>query len=521
MKKYLLVISALSLLLAGAWADANSTPPPDKGGLDKAEPGKKVQGKGEPGKEGTWSLKLDEAVNLALRQNPDILSAKQEIQRTRGLVIEVRAQALPQATVTSTYTQQDRNLLRDTAGTTGAQATPTPTPASTGTSQQAPKTPKAKTVEFSPQDKAWNVTVTGKQLIYSGGQVLAALKVARLTQDSSYFSLRETIDKVISNTRILFNQVLVNRELIKVQEESVRLLKNQLTDQQIRFEAGTVPRFNVLQAEVAVSNALPALIQARNSYLISQLNLAKVLGVDYGGSAQPVPFNVVGELVIDERPISLDEGLEMARAQRALLKVQRQQILIQVQQIQIALAGYKPTLSVQGGYEIRNSHLTHTLSDTVNGWFFGVTGTWNVFDGFATYGKAKQARAQLEEARIAYNDTWHLVELEVQETYANMQQAKELMASQEKNVEQAEEAVRLATERLNAGAGTQLDVLSQTVALTTAMTTRLQARSSFIIARANYDRATGAVTKYEETFEDPVVNKMRQKIQADAPLKKP
>ena len=67
-------------------------------------------------------------MNLALRQNPNVLQAKQEIERTRGVVIEVRAQALPKATVTSSYTQQDRNLLRDLGGASGqgqsAQATP-------------------------------------------------------------------------------------------------------------------------------------------------------------------------------------------------------------------------------------------------------------------------------------------------------------------------------------------------------------------------------------------------------------
>ena len=453
----------------------------------------------------------------------------------------MRAQALPQATVTSSYTQQDRNLLKDSGGAgssgnsqdsqgnqsqqgqsqqgSGSQASSSGTNSNSSSSSNSNNSQQS--LQFSPQDKAWNVTLTGRQLLYSGGSVGAALKIARLTQDSSYFSLRETIDTVIATTRNLFNQVLVNLELIKVQQEQVRLLSNQLKDQQIRFEAGTVPRFNVLQAEVALANAQPALITARNSYLISQLNLAKVLGVDYGAGTHPVPFNVVGDLVITERPMTLDQATETARALRAILKVQRQQILIQVQQIQVALAGYKPTLSVEGGYEVRNSHQSHSLADTVNGWFFGVTGSWNIFDGFETYGKAKQARAQLEEARVTYNDTWHQVELEVQQAYANLQQAKELLQSQEKNVEQAQEAVRLATERLSAGAGTQLDVLSQTVALVQALTTRLQAQGAYISDLAEYDRATGTVTRYEETFCDPVVNKMRKVLEKEAPLQKP
>ncbi|MES2572303.1 MAG: hypothetical protein V4710_19890, partial [Verrucomicrobiota bacterium] len=40
-------------------------------------------------------LTLDEAVQVAIQQNPDVRRARQEIERTRGVVIEVRAQALP------------------------------------------------------------------------------------------------------------------------------------------------------------------------------------------------------------------------------------------------------------------------------------------------------------------------------------------------------------------------------------------------------------------------------------------
>ncbi len=61
----------------------------------------------------------------------------------------------------------------------------------------------------------------------------------------------------------------------------MHLLESQLKDQQNRFEAGTVPRFNVLQAEVALYNQLPLLITAQNNYRISKITLAKTLGLDF------------------------------------------------------------------------------------------------------------------------------------------------------------------------------------------------------------------------------------------------
>ena len=93
-----------------------------------------------------------------------------------------------------------------------------------------------------------------------------------------------------------------------------------------------------------------------------------------------------------------------------------------------------------------------------------------------------------------------------------MREAKETIASQAKTVEQAEEALRLARERLAAGAGTQLDVLDARVALTRARTTELQARYEFSAAIAEFDRATGADTVFDDTFTEPARRQPNSKI---------
>jgi outer membrane protein TolC len=487
----------------------------------------------------TRDITLDDAVQTAVRQNPDIQRARQEIKRTRGVVIEVRAQALPRIGVTSTYNQQDRRLLEDSGG---AGATNTTTTAdsqalasslsgltTSGTSSGLTADQLSSLEQLSgaqnnssasrivAQDKSWNITIEGRQLIYSGGQVAAAMRIAKLTQDSSFYSLRDTVDRVIAVVRQQFYEVLLDRALITVQEESVRLLESQLADQQNRFQAGTVPRFNVLQAEVALANARPNLIRVRSNYNLAELNLAKTLGIDYETAPIGVPpINPVGNLATSEQPLPLAAALELARERRPFLKVQRQQILIEVQQIKVALAGYQPQLEANGGYTFRNSHLSNNLDDTVNGWFFGFTGTWDIFDGFATYGRTKQAKARLEQARITYGDSVRQVEYEVQQALDNIRVAVQTIASQAKAVQEAEEAVRLASERLAAGAGTQLDVLNAQVALTQARSTALQARYDYNAAIAEFDRATARDTQYEDTFDDPLTRK-----KMNAPLAQP
>src|SRR5207237_8794089 len=108
-------------------------------------------------------------------------------------------------------------------------------------------------------DVSYSITVTGSQLIFNG-TTWPSIRGTFFQRDSAYFAFRNILDQLLATVKTEFYQVVVNRELIKVQEQSVQFLQSQLQDQQNRFEAGTVPRFNVLQAEVALYNQLPILI---------------------------------------------------------------------------------------------------------------------------------------------------------------------------------------------------------------------------------------------------------------------
>ncbi len=496
---------------------------------------------------GALRLTLDEAVQLALRQNPQIEKSRQEIERTRGVVIEVRAQALPQVSSTATYNQQDPALLEGSFGGGGSSsmlgggaagvdgtaqgelAAGQQQGGSTATDTNQPGADQSGGAanfeqgeaqggqqggSFSVQDKSWRVAFEVRQVIYAGGQVRAALKIAKFTGDSAYFQLRDTVDQVIATTRTQFYTILLNRQLIEVQRQSVALLEDELEDQRNRFEAGTVPKFNVLRAEVELANQRPVLIRARNDYVVAQLRLAKTLAIDYDRTvAGRPPIEAVGALESASVVPPLAAALAVAVERRPFLKVQRQQMLIEVQRIKVAIAGYKPRVSANGGYEFRNSRFSDDLTETVNGWFFGVTGTWDIFDGFETYGQVKQAKARLESAKVNYEDSTQQVALEVQQVWYQLQEAVETIESQQKNVEQATEALRLARERLDAGAGTQLDVLDARVALTRARVTELQARFDYNSARAEFDRVTATGTQVAETFDDPVVKRARAKAE--------
>src|SRR5262245_14556611 len=92
---------------------------------------------------------LDQAILTAVQRNPTLLNAEQEIKRTRGVIIQVRAQALPQINANANFQWTDPNL-------TGARILGT-TSATTGTTPTTPSAAAASLMEGLPSSQVGDV----------------------------------------------------------------------------------------------------------------------------------------------------------------------------------------------------------------------------------------------------------------------------------------------------------------------------------------------------------------------------
>lgn len=439
-------------------------------------------------------LTIDECIRTALQKNPSVLTAIDTIRQQSGNFITVRSAIIPQFGIANGAYTWIAPQINNPAGLPSNQ------------------------VE---NNQAWSLQLQGSQLLYNGGTAIANIKAAKLSEQMAYYTLRATIDSVIAQVITAFYQVVLNKALVVANEESVALLTSQVEDQKRRYEAGTVPHFNVLQAKVQLANAQPSLITARNNLRIALFQLVQLIGMNYPNlNSVEVPFEVVGELVYKPRNINIDESIHIALQRSPSLKVQRQNILVMAQKITAAIGGYLPVITANGGYQYTSvdgitttasgtTIFNHNIYNFVSGWFFGVQGSWAIFDGLATYGNVKQQKANLMIAKTAYDNGVRQVILSVQQAVSNMQQAKETVDSQKANVTQAAEALRLSQERLNAGAGVQLDILNAQIQLLQAQTATLQSEYNYIVATAQYDQALSLNTQYEELFDDPMNHRER------------
>ena len=409
-------------------------------------------------------LSLADALNTALTQNAALLKAQNDLESSHGLVVQTRAVALPQVTASGRYADEELSLVQSFPG---ASAVP---------------------------HQSWNAGIQIVQAIYEGGKLRAAIRAADATKQQAVAQYQTTVADTLLAVRLAYYDTLLAAQQITVHEASVNLLQKELEDQQHRLDAGTVPKFNVLRAEVAVANERPNLIRAKNDYRIAKNNLANLLGYNLPRDIwEDVPLNLSDALDAAPYEVNLPDAIQQALSQRSELVALRKSEELQKLNIVNAKSGYKPTVSVFAGYDWYNAQFTApvTLDHDIHGWNAGAEMSWDIFDGLLTHGKVVQANALYEKSKNDLTDQSRQIELEVRTAYSDFIEAKEVLDSQQKVQEEADEALREAKARAEAGTGTQLDALDSETALTQARTTQVQALHDYDTARAKLQRAIG------------------------------
>jgi outer membrane protein TolC len=418
-------------------------------------------------------LSVAECVDLALQQNSTILKAKSDLEASYGVVVQTRAIAIPKVRTSANYQKTQPSAVETFPPLPANFPIPSPFPNVRG-------------------DQRWFADLRLVQSVYEGGRITSALRTARLTKEQALLQYQTVIADTLLAVRVAYDNILLAAQQIVVQEASVNLLTNELADQTRRFDAGTVPRFNVLRAEVELANAKPRLIRARNAYRISKNELANLLGYNLPKEVwQDIPLQLTGQLQAEAFDIELPIAIAQALENRTELLALEKGLSLAKETVVTAQAGRKPSVEVVTGYGARSSIFTDDLIRAVYGWYAGVQLNWDIFDGLYTKGKIDQAKALERRAAFDLEDNRRHIELEVRTAYSNFIEAREVLESQKKVQEQAEEALRLAKVRSEAGTGTQLDVLSAQTALTEARTVQIQGLHDYTVARARLERAIG------------------------------
>jgi outer membrane protein len=422
------------------------------------------------------NYEIEQGVALADSQNPEIVVARKKLEAARGGLIEARSGYLP-SVVSSGFADR-----RETQNTTS----------------------------LHPEDYSASLRVL--ENLYTGGAVSNQVAIAKLQVEKQECDLEEVRNKVAMDVRVGFYDLLLNRAKLRVRENSVRVLDEELKSQEERLRAGIVGMLNVRRAQVALANEEPELANAKTQLRSSYLRLGELFGLDFRANPDQQQFEVAGQLQYAALHPDLNECLGRADAKRPEIRARQIDVEIEDRQYEIDRSELRPRVQAFSGYEVYNERDPLVGPEFNHGYLVGVSGTWHLFDGFATKGRMQATHARRDAAQAALEQTRRAVASEVRSAFLDLEQAENVLQSETKNVQTADETLEIAKTNLSAGLGTQLDILQAAADVTRTRTTRLSAIYLHNVALARLARACGSTPNSL----DFAANKLKQRHEKQA-----
>jgi len=420
-------------------------------------------------------LTLEDSIRLALSQNPYHLASEERVEAARSKLREAASGFLPSLNAQGLHTLDEKLFVLEFPSVIPGQP------------------PEKVSIDFT---KDYQFALSFSLPLFTGGRLTSGFKQAKYNLLSTEEAVRQSSHLTVFNTKRAFYGVLLAREFVRVAEEAVEVAEKHFQNVKSLYEVGMASKFDLLRSEVQVANLKPQLIRARNNLKIAELGLKTLLGIDL---SQPIELK--GDMTFQPYKPDLEECLSRAMQNRPEISLVSYQKQIAAEMFKLARATRLPSLAVSGTYNFWADQFNFQKNNWQSYYTVNLLLTVPLFNGFAASARMAQSKAMIRELELTQKGLEEIIRFEVRQAILNLQQARESLLSQEKNVEQAQESLRIAELNFSEGLATTLDVSSAQAALSQAKTNYSQALYDYVVSLAELDKAMGIGWSSQESEE--------------------
>jgi outer membrane protein TolC len=324
-----------------------------------------------------------------------------------------------------------------------------------------------------------------RQTIYDFGKTDAAVELGRSGVESASDNLALVRTNLSFQTIQSFYAILFLRRSIEVQDQQIRALREHLLATQQKNETGSATDFDVLTTKVRIAAAVNKGIDLMNDLEKQTAAFRRLLDLPPGSV-----IRIRGDF--DAPPVTLtaDSLIALAESRRMEIKQSHDAELTAELQARFASLRDRPVLRANLAYGAKNGYIPN-LDVQRGNWVLGVQASIPIFDGFLTSNAEREASANRRATEARRRDVERLVVTEVQQAISDAQTASDKIETSKVQVEQAKQALDIATISYESGVITNLEVIDAEAALAQARLSHLQSLYLYVMSRYALERAVG------------------------------
>ncbi len=416
-------------------------------------------------------LSLNQAIEIALSDNPTIKVADLEIERYDYVYKQTVSSLYPQVSVSGQYSLAIRNQQMAEGLSFGGKNT-------------------------------FNATASLSLPLFAPS-VYRQMKLTKTQMAMAVESARANRIDMVAAVRSSFYNVLLAEQSMKVLQEAYETTQRVVDNTKELFENGLAAEYDYITAQVQLSNLKPQLLQAEKGIELTKLQLKMYLSIP-----EEVEINIIGELdnFRDNVLMHTDYDVDLSK-NTTIVNLELQSELLDHQE-KLIQTTRMPTIAAFGQISYIGQERVN-LGGLLGGMAGGATTEnqskfwWQypinigaqisipLFAGFNKTNQIKAIRNQRAQLDVQRDYAERGVKLQVQQSINTLLTARETMLANELTVEQAQKAYEISYTRYSAGAGTILELNNSLLTLTQAQLNYSQAIYDYLSAHAAYEKALG------------------------------
>ena len=404
---------------------------------------------------------LQEAIQIALSENPTIKVADQEIQLKKEANREVIYGLLPEVSLVGSFSH---TIEKQSFAIMGEVMR-------VGTLNNASGGLTASLPVFVPAlYQSMKLTKTDVQL---------AMEKARSSR----------LDMVNQVTKA-FYQLLLAQDSYLVLQKSYKQSEDNFNIVNAKYEQGSVSEYDKISAEVQMRSLKPTLVSAGNGVNLAMLQLKVLLGME-----SDIEVSVVGNLKDYEMAMfsrqAQPQPEDIVGGNTTLRQLDLNKDMLQ-RNLKLKYTNVMPSLALSFQYMYTSMSEHWKIADyTWNPYStLGLSLSIPLFKG-GNFSQVKQAKLQLKQLDQNRINVERQLKMQAQSYLNNMAASTEQVVSNKEAVLQAEKGRVIAEKRYEVGRGTILELNSSEVALTQAQLTYNQSIYDYLVAKADLDLVMG------------------------------
>lgn len=416
-------------------------------------------------------LSLLEAVTLADQRNPELLSSKLEIEKSRQQKIISRSLFLPSVSASAQlnhYFQLNPFF---------------------GFGETAPNE-KISYGRFGGEDQ-FGAYLSAVQPLYSP-QAFPSLQHSRLKEEESLLASNATRVATLSLVKQTYLQILVLNERIKLQRESINRNQRALQDAKSLFFQGKGLRVDTLRAYTSLKNLEPDLLKLNFAIESSKLELKALIGMDSLQDIQltdSLSLSKVGTIPSEEEVYNAAKN---SSPDYQLLEIQEQ---LSEKQRDIASAARMPVVSAVAQYQLQSQTNKFEYGNAYypSSSFVGLQVSVPIFTGLSNQAKVKQASISKEQTALRSKYAYEHLRASVHQVVADNHESFARLQTTVDVKETAQLSYNIVQYRYKRGVASRLELTDAELELTTAQSNYLEAVYDYLSAQIALQRIMGKV----------------------------